>query len=333
MRRPAITVRNDGPALLATAACALALLTTTPARAADVPLYQAVVPLQGNAEADRQAGFAAALRAAAVRASGRREAASNAAIAQAAADPSRYVQQYGTTSGRMLKVGFDAQAMEQLLARAGLPMWPAERPRTLVLLSVASAGGGGRVIVAGDSSAERAEIERAAQYRGLPLTWPRMAADVERARAQLLSGDANAVAAAASAEEAQAVLVGIARGGGAVDWVFGHAGRTTRAQGSLQEGADLAADALADRYAPASTRGVSTLGIRVGGIGGVRAYAALLEYLQSLSAVKQVSVVELAEGVVQLQVTMRGDLEQLRRIAALDGRLSPASETDFVFQP
>jgi len=319
MRRPAITVRNDGPAFLAALACSLALLTTAPARAADVPLYQAVVPLQGNAEADRQAGFAAALRAAAVRASGRREAANNAVIAQAAADPSRYVQQYGTTSGRMLKVGFDAQAMEQLLARAGLPIWPAERPKTLVLLAV-------------DSPVERAEIERAAQYRGLPLTWPRIAADVERARAELLSDDANAVAAAASADEAQAVLVGISRGG-AVEWVFGHAGRTTRAQGSLQEGADLAADTLADRYAPASTRGVSTLGIRVGGIGGVRAYAALLEYLQSLSPVKQVSVVELAGGVVQLQVTMRGDLEQLRRIAALDGRLSPASETDFLFQP
>ncbi len=128
------------------------------------------------------------------------------------------------------------------------------------------------------------------------------------------------------------MLVGVA-GGGGVEWVFGHAGRTTRAQGSLQVGVDLAADTLADRYAPASTRGASTLGIRVGGIGGVRSYAALLEYLHSLSPVKQVAVAELAEGVVSLEVTMRGDLEQLRRIAALDGRLQPASGTDFVFQP
>ncbi|MGB5103123.1 MAG: DUF2066 domain-containing protein [Steroidobacteraceae bacterium] len=332
MRRTAITVRNDGPALLAALACVLALLLAEPGRAADVPPYQAVVPLQGNAEADRQASFAAALRAAAVRASGQRDAATNAAIAQAAADPSGYVQQYGTTSGRMLKVGFDAQAMEQLLTRAGLTLWPAERPQTLVLLAAPSAGGGSRVIIAGDASSERGEIERAAQYRGLPLSWPRMAVDVDRARTQLLSGDVDAVAAAASADGARAVLVGVA-GGGGVEWVFGHAGRTTRAQGSLQVGVDLAADTLADRYAPASTRGVSTLGIRVGGIGGVRSYAALLEYLHSLSPVKQVAVAQLAEGVVSLEVTMRGDLEQLRRIAALDGRLQPASGTDFVFQP
>lgn len=332
MRRPAITVRNDGPALLAALACVLALLLAEPARAADVPLYQAVVPLQGNSEADREAGFSAALRAAAVRASGQRDAATNAAVAQAAADPSRYVQQYGTTSGRMLKVGFDPRAMEQLLATAGLPLWPAERPQTLVLLAVPSAGGGSRVIVAGDSSAERAEVERAAQYRGLPLAWPRTAVDVERARTQLLSGNSDAVAAAASVEGARAVLVGVA-GGSGVEWAFGHAGRSTRAQGSLQEGVNLAADTLADRYAPASTRGVSTLSIRVGGIGSVRAYAALLEYLQSLSLVKHVSVEELADGVVRLEVTMRGDLEQLRRIAALDGRLQPASGTDFVFQP
>jgi hypothetical protein len=332
MRRPATTVRKDGPALLPALACVLALFAAEPARAADVPLYQAVVPLQGNSEADRKAGFAAALRAVAVRASGQRDAATNAAVAKAAADPSRYVQHYGTTAGRMLKVGFDPQAMEQLLVHAGLPIWPAERPLTLVLLATPSAGGAGRTVVAGDSSAERAEVERAAEYRGLPLSWPRMAVDVERARARLLSGDADAVVSMASVDEARAVLVGVA-GSGGVEWIFAHAGGTTRAQGTLPEGVDLAADTLADRYATSATRGMSTLGIRVGGIGNLRTYAALLEYLHSLSPVRQVSVQELAAGVVSLELTMRGDLAQLRRIAALDGRLQPASGTDFVFQP
>ncbi len=71
---------------------------------------------------------------AAVQASGRPEAASAPRVVAAAAEPDSYVQQYSTTADRMLKVGFDARAMEQLLQQAGLPLWPAERPATLVLL-------------------------------------------------------------------------------------------------------------------------------------------------------------------------------------------------------
>lgn len=331
MRRSSSTVRNDGQAFLAALVCVLALFVAEPGRA-DVPLYQAVVPLQGSTEADRQAGFAAALRVVAVRATGQREAAANALVAQAAADPAGYVQQYGTTAGRMLKVGFDPRATEQLLLRAGLPLWPAERPATLVLLAVPAAAGTNRLVVAGSTTPERAEIERVAQARGLPIVWPRAGVDVERAREQVLSGDADAVAAAATTERAQAVLVGVA-GGAGVEWAFGHAGRSARQRGSLQDGAHLAADTLAARYAPASTRASSVVTIRVTGVESVRAYAGLLEYLQSLSMVRQVGVDELAGGTVRLELAMYGDLELLRRIAALDGRLQPGTEGDFTFQP
>lgn len=108
----------------------------------DVALYQAAVPLPSTAEADRATAFGEALRIAAVRASGRRDAGDAAAIAAAAADPGRYVQQYSTTIDRMLKVGFDGRAMEQLLQQAGLPLWPSERPTTTVLLFVPAIAGG-----------------------------------------------------------------------------------------------------------------------------------------------------------------------------------------------
>lgn len=221
--------------------------------------------------------------------------------------------------------------MEQLLLRAGLPLWPAERPVTLVLVAVPVAGGGNRIIREGDSAPERTAIERAAQYRGLPLAWPRAGVDIGQARAQLLAGEADSVASAAGVERARAVLVGVASAGGA-EWVFGEPGRPAQGRGSLQDGINLAADTLAARYAPASTRSLATLSIRVGGVEGVRAYAGLLEYLESLSMVRQVSVEELAGGTVRLGVTLRGDLGQLRRIAALDGRLQPASDVDFTYQ-
>jgi hypothetical protein len=129
-------------------------LGIAPARA-DVALYQASVPLKGATAADRAAGFGEALKVAAIRATGRRDAAASPRITSAAADPTPYVQQYSTTSDRMLKVGFDARAMEQLLQQAGLPLWPSERPVTTVLLFTPAVAGGARAVTAADRPPER----------------------------------------------------------------------------------------------------------------------------------------------------------------------------------
>jgi hypothetical protein len=75
----------------------------------------------------------------------------------------------------------------------------------------------------------------------------------------------------------------------------------------------------------------------------VRSYAALTTYLDSLSLVRSVSLRELSGSTVLLDLGVRGDLELLRRIFALDGRLTPAVRTesgtvlqeapDFIWQP
>jgi uncharacterized protein len=266
-----------------------------------------------------------------VRASGRRDAGDAAAIAAAAADPTRYVQQYSTTTDRMLKVGFDGRAMEQLLQQAGLPLWPAERPATTVLLFVPAVAGGTRAVTAAERPPERLEVERAAQARGVPVTWPAEAVDAGAARTR-----------ATSAGFAGAVLLGTARAGG-YDWTFGHAGQSARGQGGPASGLDLAADTLAARYAPGSTRGLSAVSVRIGGLEGVRSYAALTTYLDGLSLVRSVSLRELSGSTALFELGVRGDLELLRRIFALDGRLTPAPRAepaaaaqeapDFVWQP
>ena len=120
-----------------------------------------------------------------------------------------------------------------------------------------------------------------------------------------------------------AVLLGSA-GAGDYGWTFGHAGQTARGQGDPAAGLGMAADALAARYAPASTRGVSTVPVRIGGLTGVRAYASLTTYLDGLSLVRSVSLRELSGSTALLDLGVRGDLELLRRIVALDGRLVPA---------
>lgn len=330
MRRITDFVTIDVP-VLAAVACMLVL--GLPLRStADVAIYQSIVPMPNG----KDAAFAEALRTTAVRASGRRDAGSNKVIASAAANPGRYVQEYSTTPDRYLKVGFEAQAIDRLLQQAGLPVWPLERPVTLVLLVVPSAGGGTRAVVDGDRAPEKAEVERVAQARGLPIAWPRGTVSAASVRSSVTSS--------ASGEEggssARLMLAGI-DSGGTVSWLFRQPGQTATASGSLEDGVNLAADSLAARYAPPSTRAVSSLTVRVGGIEDVRGYAGLIEYLKSLSLMRNIKVTEMAGGVVTLELLVRGDLELLRRIAALDGRLQARAQTpaeegsavDFIFQP
>jgi hypothetical protein len=112
-------------------------------------------------------------------------------------------------------------------------------------------------------------------------------------------------------------------------------------QGGPAAGAGLAADTLAARYAPPSTRGLSTLSVRIGGLDAVGGYAALTRYLEGLSLVRSVSPGELAGGTVLFEIAVRGDLELLRRVFALDGRLAAAPRAatpapdapDFIWQP
>jgi hypothetical protein len=310
--------------------CALAYAGSA-AVCADVAVYQATVPLAGPAEADRNAAFGDALRTAAVRASGQRDAGTRPAVASAAADPTRYVQQYSTTADRMLKVGFEPAAMDRLLQQAGLPFWPLERPLTQVYLVVPAVAGGARALVASDRVPERADLDRAAQARGLPVAWP--VQTVPAAQVQAM------VAGSAAPPSGRSVLAGVSDGT-TVAWRYYDGGSGARVDGPVAAGADLAADVLAARYAPPSTRGNSTATLRIGGIGDVRDYAGLLDYLGSLSLVRAVAVRDVDGGTVGLDVTLRGDVELLGRIAALGEHLGPpppdasaGPAVNFVYRP
>jgi hypothetical protein len=302
------------PALLALLALsALSASLAQPAGAA-VPLFETTVPVKSTAEADKTAALREALRAIAVRVSGRRGAAGNAVIN--AADPTRYVQQYGWSADRALKVGFDGRGIEQLLTQAGLPFWPAERPTTLVALFLPAVADGKRAVFAAERPAERAVAERTAAERGLPMAWPGGALTPAQA------------AAAVADEEGRArpVLVGVPAGA-AFDWTFTCEGASSRGHGDVRVGIDLAADALAALYGPDSTRALGATSVRVGGIDSVGSYAELIKYLESLSMVRGVAVEEASGDSLRLRLTMHGDKALLRRIAALDGRLQPPTAT------
>jgi uncharacterized protein len=307
-----------------------------PVGAAEVALYRVTVPLNGNTEADRTTAFAEALRAVVVRASGQRDAGSNPVVASRAGRANQLVQQYSATPNRELRVGFEADTIDEILQNANLPSWPSERPVTLVILAVTGVAGGARAVRSGESSPERSQLEQAARARGVPLTWPTGELRVDAVRAQLEASGQDAVSTTAGSR-ADAVLIGSAAGG-KTEWTLVHAGRVAQRRGSIADGAHLAADSFADRYAPASTLGLSTATVRVDGIDTLQAYAGLMDELESLSLVRRVVVAEVDRASVRLLLTLRGDLELLRRIALLTPALRPTvgagdGAPDFVYQP
>src|ERR1700694_4504689 len=111
-----------------------------------------------------QAGAAVqeAMRQAVVRAPGRRESADDPALASVLAEATRYVKSYAVGPRGESQVVFDGAAVEQAITAAGRSIWDHERPFTLAVLSPP------RNRAAEDAA--RAELERVAAERGLPIS-------------------------------------------------------------------------------------------------------------------------------------------------------------------
>src|SRR4030095_12433486 len=145
-----------------------ALLVGAAAQAVTVPdLYETAQPVT---DGQRDAAFAEALNTVLVRVSGQRDAALRVGTVS---DPRKYVTRFGFTADNMLQVLFDSASVDQLLSKAGLPLWGRERPATGVMFGVEEAGTW-RWLGADTPARERDAIEKVARERGLPIKWPVM---------------------------------------------------------------------------------------------------------------------------------------------------------------
>jgi len=278
-------------------------------------LYETAQPVADGA---RDAAFAEALNTVLVRVSGQRDAALRVG---AVSDPRKYVQRFGFTADNVLQVLFDSSSVDQLLSKAGLPIWGRERPATVVMFGVEEAGSW-RWLAADTPARERDAIEKVARERGLPLKWPVMDAQ-ERTEA---SADSPGLMQVAARYEANAVLVGRARGG-VVQWTLQSAEGAAQASGGLEDGVNLAADTFARVFA-ASGSSLGSVIVEVAGISDLNAYAATLNYLEGMTLVRGVALEQVAGEKMRFRLAVRGDAATLRRAIALDRRLVPTDTAD-----
>jgi hypothetical protein len=299
-------------------ACGTAVGAASP----ELNLYEGTVAGDASGE-PRGSTLADALRQVAVRATGRRAAATASGLAPLYANARRYVETLKPAGPGLVTVGFDAASVEAQLAQAGEPLWDRDRPQTLILFVSATTG---QAVETAESAAARHAIEQAAQLRGVIVRF------ASHAQAEQLSvrledlkrGEAGSLVELARRYGAEEALVGIQSGTAIQYAAYGRVGLS-----SLPVAADEALHALVDRYAQdqalAPGTSIASLKVDISGIRDARSYALARRALESLSVVRAVSLADAAGDVVHVTVSLRGGSDALRH--ALNGAAHLALES------
>ena len=287
-----------------------------------------------------------------VRVSGNSHAIESPGVVTALSKPDRYLLQFGYEKllpkdlavssgavkpvlGLLLKLQFDPKAINQLLRRAGLPIWASNRPEVLLWLGAELEGQ--RQLVSPSSSIELSDLLlKESRRRGLPLSMPIY--DLQD-QAVVSIGDiwgmfTDRLIEASSRYPATGVLMakvyqnnnGLWVGSwtlnvdGQSEW-FDSEGDT--ANGVIAQAVDWASDKMAAKFAilaSASETDVVTLQIR--GIQQLTSYADVSEYLGGLVAIRRVQMEALSGDVLTFQVYLESDKAQLQQSLKLDGHMT-----------
>jgi hypothetical protein len=269
-----------------------ALLCALPARAGrPVRVYE--VDVEGQSPAAVQD----AMRQALVRATGRRDAADDPALSPLIADAVRYVKAYATGPRGESQVQFDAVAVEHAINAAGRSVWDRERPFTLVVLDPP------RTRAAADAA--RAELERVAAERGLPISLLPLA--VTDSSGNPLGADA--LLQAAQRYGGDEILVGRGEDSGpdtALQWTLYTHTRSQSWNGALAGAIDHTVDLLVPQQGTSLAQTESDTRVAVEGVSSLTDYAAVTRLLQSVPGVRRANVVAADGDNIIFDVTARG---------------------------
>ncbi len=270
-----------------------------------------------------------AMRQALVRATGRRESLDDPALAALVADAARYVKSYASGPRGEPQVVFDGAAVAQAIGVAGRSVWDRERPFTLVVLAPPPARG--------EADAARAELERVATERGLPISViPLPLAD---AGGNALGGEA--LLQSAQRYGGDEVLVGHADAAGLaagqLQWTLYTRAAAQSWTGPLGAGIDRTVDLLAPPAGAAGSDAQSVARVRIEGVAGLGDYANVERLLQSISGVRRADVAELDSSSVTFEVELRGGAAALERDLTASPRMqriaSGAARLVYRYQP
>lgn len=312
-------------------------------------LYEAEVQVFSQKSAERATAMVSALAEVLAKVSGQRNAALNHGVAEAIRQPGTFLQQYRYLAlpdaeklalqpgdePQLILFRFDKEAVDKALRDNGLPVWGAVRPATLVWLAVEDAGQ--RFLLGSDMPEPvRRALDREARRRGLAVVLPLLdLEDQARLRFADVWGNFNEPIMAASVRyRPEAVLVGRMQRTPAGEWtgnwtlLQGDASQGWESRGVLAEevvdaGIAGVVEALAARYAHAAGQQAEVLSMTVTSVHGLRDYARVIQYLQSLQQVTRVQPLRVDAEQIGLELGLRGDAAGLAQTISLGRVLAP----------
>ncbi len=319
-------------------------------------LYQGIVPVESRDNVrERQQAFNEALRQVLLKITGNSTIYNQPLIRRALTNADDYVETWsyrtvtstrgeddtsGEAPGIELTVTFFEPEVLALLDSAGIPLWPRNRPYTLVWLVIQDELGGRQLV--GSSSRDNLDIlsmlESGAQRRGLPVLLPIL--DFEDLRAvstnDVWNMDTERLLAASARYQSESVLV-IRLFRTLAGDVLGRSNYLFRNQvfelelfeesveTFVEQSIALAVDELSAYYAVllSGTDSSMEVNLTVNGITSAEDYASLLGYIAQLTDVNEHHIVRVKDQTIQLKLVTGGQLRQLVETIALNRNMQP----------
>lgn len=313
-----------------------------------VDLYKVSTLVASQSSGEREKAASAAMARLLVRVTGDPQIAANEELQPYLARAQNYVLQFGYSRteeqltredgtqvpATQLDFSFSEVAVDKLLRKLKLPIWPDNRPGLLVWL-VEDQWPEGRQLLR--DKAVQSQLRAQALTRGLPLTFPiwdlqdQMAVDLD----QLWQFDQQALQAASARYQPDVIVVGrfsrTSSGELRGVWQWLDAGQTDLldAQGqTLKEFAapmvDDIANTLAARYAIKPSQDDATrLVVQVLGVAEFDRYRRVLSYLEGHEALRDVQLIQVDGENLWLNIYPEADLDHLQRAFQLDRKLTP----------
>lgn len=308
-------------------------------------LYSVQVPVDSQAASLRNPAVLHAFKTVLVKVSGNSAVLNNSAVQAAFAQSSDYLQDYSyqkpsdddqTVPASLLQVNFSDSAINQLLQSNGFTIWPANRPETLVWLVVKDQNQETFVRDGDNSVPAIGVLQKAFDARGLPIMFPVM--DLSDTL-QVTATDVTAlnpatILNASERYQPDAILLVYLDMQNAsqiaAHWqlIVGQTKQRWETDGAdvnsvIQNGVDDIADALANQFTvtAGTDQQQQQLTLVINQLSGLSDYANLMQYLNQLSGVQKVEMLNLTPNSATFSIIITGALGTFQQIVRLDGKL------------
>lgn len=297
-------------------------------------LYRASFPVADQTPESRDKLAAAGLARVIVRASGARETPDSEQLRSVLAQANRYMQQFSyenAEEGYVVNLDYAKSAVDTLLRKLDLPIWPDKRPQVLLWLAQDDFQQRQMVNVAEQELLLEA-VQQVEAERALPISLPVMDLDdrVAFPVAQAWSLNEQSLMAASSRYQSDVAVLGRLSITGSGQWLASWLladrgklqlfdGRAASAEELVQDGLSQVADYLAAQHAIiASPVDSKPHYMQLDNIANFRSYRKVLDYLNSLAMVRHAEPDLVLGDQLRLRLFIDGQLKQLVDAIALD---------------